>query len=71
MEGQGKGKCWQGRGSNYLYVTHCIKLIHTALNFHLDIPYGYLVMACTRTDLGIYQRDVTPENKKTIVGTNI
>ena len=36
--GQGKGRCWQGSGSNYFHVTHCISLIHIAVNFHEDIP---------------------------------
>ena len=32
----------------FLYVTHGLNLIHIAIKFHQDIPYGYLVKACTR-----------------------
>ena len=39
-------------------------LIHIAINFHQDISYGYLVMACTRRASEIYQRDVTLKNEK-------
>ena len=31
---------------SFLYVTDCLNLIHIAIKFHQDIPYGYLVMAC-------------------------
>ena len=51
---------------SFSYVTHCINLIHIALNFHQAIPKSYRVMACTRTALEIYQRDVTPKNEKTV-----
>ena len=59
--GQGKGKGVLASESEQLfsYVTHCIFLIHIDFRFHEDIPYGYLIMACTRTALEIYQRDVT------------
>ena len=30
-----------------LYVTHWLSLIHIAIKFHQDIPYGYLLMVCT------------------------
>ena len=33
---------------SFLYVTHCLDLIHIAIKFHQDIPYGYLVMARIR-----------------------
>ena len=25
---------------SFLYVTHCLELIHIAIKFHQDIPYG-------------------------------
>ena len=41
------------------------------ISFHQDIPYGYLVTACTRTALEIYQRDVPPIiNKRQSMGYN-
>ena len=43
--------------------TLCITLIYIAINFHQDISYCYLVMACTRRTLEIYRRDVTLNNK--------
>ena len=32
---------------SFLYATHCPNLIHTAIKFHQDIPYGFLVIART------------------------
>ena len=44
------GRAWQGKEvlereleQLFSYVTHCINLIHIALQFHEDIPYGYRV----------------------------
>ena len=43
--------------------THCF-------TFHEDIPQDYLFMACTRTALEIYQRDVTTKyGQKTTHGS--
>ena len=39
-------------------MTHCINLIHITLHLHEEIPYDYLLMACTRTALEIHIRDV-------------
>ena len=33
---------------SFLYATHHLNLIHIAIKFNQDIPYGYLVMAHTR-----------------------
>ena len=33
---------------SFLYVTHHLNLIHIAIKFNQDIPYGYLGMPCTR-----------------------
>ena len=30
---------------SFLKVRDCLNLIHIAIKFHHDIPYGYLVMA--------------------------
>ena len=32
----------------FLYKTHRLNLIHIAIKFHQDVPYGYLVMAHIR-----------------------
>ena len=42
-----------------LKMTYCITLLHISIFFRQAIPYGYLVMACTRKALEIYRRDVT------------
>ena len=48
----------------FSYVTHCINLIHIAINFHQDISYRYLVIHnLHKTASEVYQRDVTPKNK--------
>ena len=64
-------RCWQGEWEQLVsYVTHCINLTHIALRFHEDIPQDYLFMACTRTALEIYQRDVTTKyGQKTTHGS--
>ena len=36
------------REQSFLYATHCLDLIHIAIKFHQNIPYGYLVMASIR-----------------------
>ena len=36
-------------------------LIHISINFHQDIQYDYPVMSCTKTAIGIYQRDVSED----------
>ena len=35
---------------NDILMAHCSALIHIAINFQI-IPYGYLVIVCTRTYL--------------------
>ena len=45
----------------FLYMTHRLSLIHIAVNFHLDLSFGCLLMACTRPVLKINHRNVTPK----------
>ena len=33
----------------FLYVTCCLDLIHIAMKFHQNFPYGYVVMVRTKT----------------------
>ena len=46
------------------YVLHCINLIYMAINFHPDIPLGYLAMASTRTAFDIISKGCTCKSKK-------
>ena len=36
------------REQSFLHVTHCLDLIHLAMKFRQNIPYGYVVMVRTR-----------------------
>ena len=47
-------------------ATCCLDLIHTAMKFHQNIPYSYLIMACTRIvyEKKTYQKAVTPKLRK-------
>ena len=42
----------EGRAIFFLYVTYRLHLIHIAIKFHQDIPFGDLVMACTKLSKG-------------------
>ena len=33
---------------SFLHAIRRLDLIHSAIKFHQDIPYGYLVVACIR-----------------------
>ena len=50
----------------FMYLTHRLNLIHIAVKFHLDIPYGYLVMAHTMIvwKKKSNQREVTQKVRK-------
>ena len=42
----------------FLYPTHHLDLIHIAIEFHQDIPYGDLVVACTKI---VWQKSLIKE----------
>ena len=63
--GRARGIVGLGVETFFSYVTQCFNLLHIALNFQQLTPYGYLVMACTRTALETYQWGVTPKIAKT------
>ena len=33
---------------SFVYVTHCLDLIHIPIKFHEEIPISYRVIGCTR-----------------------
>ena len=66
MEKNNQREVGEERKSNlFFYVTHQLNLIHSAIKFHQDIPYSYIVMVGTYKDSQkINQREVTQKLKK-------
>ena len=59
-QGEGLAGEWE---QLFSYVTHCINLIHIAINFHTNIPYVTWLYGLHKNRLKKLNRDITPNNK--------